>query len=86
MEYPSLRFYGMNLKKLIAMHIQVQSITSLTFHLLIKNFYDLKYSLNLVGLATKRTSNDKKLRIPFKPLYITFENIMYSVDTPNVSE
>ncbi|CAF2089792.1 unnamed protein product [Brassica napus] len=35
------------------------------------------------SVATKRTSNDKKLRIPFKPLYITFENIMYSVDTPN---
>ncbi|KAF3597226.1 hypothetical protein DY000_02025581 [Brassica cretica] len=35
------------------------------------------------SLATKRTSNDKKLRIPFKPLYITFENIMYSVDTPH---
>ncbi|VYS59100.1 unnamed protein product [Arabidopsis thaliana] len=29
-----------------------------------------------------KTWNDKKLRIPFKPLYMTFENITYSVDTP----
>ncbi|EFH53491.1 ATPDR10/PDR10 [Arabidopsis lyrata subsp. lyrata] len=32
--------------------------------------------------VTTRTCNDKKLRIPFKPLYMTFENITYSVDTP----
>ncbi|ESQ32530.1 hypothetical protein EUTSA_v10005611mg [Eutrema salsugineum] len=33
-------------------------------------------------VVTKKTRKDKKLRIPFKPLYITFENITYFVDTP----
>ncbi|CAN8265819.1 unnamed protein product [Cochlearia groenlandica] len=34
-------------------------------------------------VVPKKTCNDKKLRIPFKPLYITFDNIIYSVKTPN---
>ncbi|CAH8363125.1 unnamed protein product [Eruca vesicaria subsp. sativa] len=50
---------------------------------LLKSLYDPKQRLTFIGVTTKRTCNDEKLRIPFKPLYITFENIIYSVDTPN---
>ncbi|KFK33826.1 hypothetical protein AALP_AA5G065100 [Arabis alpina] len=38
----------------------------------------------LSGIGTTGTCGDKKLRIPFKPLFLTFNDITYSVDTPKV--
>ncbi|XP_023639206.1 ABC transporter G family member 38 [Capsella rubella] len=44
---------------------------------------DRNYSrITVQPFIEMRTCNEKKLLIPFKPLYMTFENITYSVDTP----